>query len=44
MKALLLAKPSYAWNIFATLQHEMGPQGPAKWNAQSIRQNYFSFT
>ena len=24
--------PLYAWSIFATLPHEMGPQGPTKRN------------
>ena len=31
-------------NIFATLLHEISPQGPTKGNAQLIRQNDFSFT
>ena len=31
--------PSYAWNIFATFLHQMGPREPTKENAQLTRQN-----
>ena len=30
-----------AWNIFATLLHEMGTRGPTKGNAQLTRKNDF---
>ena len=33
----VLFEPSYAWNIFATLLHEMGPWGPTKGHDQLTR-------
>ena len=29
--------PSYAWDIFATILHQMGPWGPTKGNDQLTR-------